>query len=241
MHFFHHYFHYWLHLPGETGFKVALFDISKPLVQDPLLGSAISLSNIAYNRTLWAQLLVGGLYDLLELREEKEKKDCQVWCGQWSSCIELSVHFLGDETTLTLAWLQIIYLRSPFGFECWLELVGMTAPILIRPERTRLVYLDLIWVSSISNPSALLPNATFSKHKHKESFGRKIVLLSWKKVYHLGESEMWIFDPVAQREDAIGLPYLDHLAFVFYAFESCLYLYLCMFFIGVIYNLVYLE
>ena len=78
MHFFHHYFHYWLHLPRETGFKVALFDISKPLVQDPLLGSAISLSNIAYNRTLWAQLLVGGLYDLLELREEKEKKDGQV-------------------------------------------------------------------------------------------------------------------------------------------------------------------
>ena len=47
------------------------------------------------------------------------------------------------------------------GFECWFELVGMTAPILIRQERTSLVYFDPIWVSSILKPSALLPSTTY--------------------------------------------------------------------------------
>ena len=52
----------------------------------------------------------------------------------------------------------------------------MTAPILIRQERTSLVYFDPIWVSSILKPSALLPSTTYvflqqtRKQKQKQLF-----------------------------------------------------------------------
>ena len=52
----------------------------------------------------------------------------------------------------------------------------MTAPILIRQERTSLVYFDPIWVSSILKPSALLPSTMYvflqqtKKTKQKQLF-----------------------------------------------------------------------
>ena len=80
---------------------------------------------------------------------------------------------LGKSNT-SLVWLQIIYLWSPLGFECWLELVGMTAPILIRPAQQARLFGPHLSERDLKSICFIAPNTTFfflNQHKHRESFG----------------------------------------------------------------------